>query len=167
LARFLPVCAAHQMAAFILPVKIGEAAFVVYANQVCGVPAAAGIASLVVSRLLDLATLCAGFALACFALETTHAFPAIAWFLPLAAGLALLAILLFLLSARSDLLVRVAADVSRLLRLDRTRLGGRFNARVEETAAALRTAGVEGRLLGATLVSIPSWIVIFLFCAVL
>lgn len=167
---FLPllsVCAAHQMAAFVLPAKIGEAAFVVYSHRVCGAPAAAGIASLVVSRLLDLATLAAGFALACVALELTHAFPDVAWFMPLALGLALVALLLFVLSARSDLLLRMAAAVSRLLGIDRTKLGARLASRVEGTAAALRLAGGSGRLLAATLISIPSWIVIFLFCAVL
>jgi uncharacterized protein (TIRG00374 family) len=164
---FLSVCAAHQLAAFALPAKIGEAAFVVYSRQACGVPAAQGIASLVVSRLLDLATLAAALAIACFTLELTSAFPNIAWFTALGLGSSLIALLLFGLSARSDLLVNGAARLSRLGRFDRTVLGARVLSKVEETAVALRTAGGEGRLLGATLISIPSWILIFLFCAVL
>src|SRR5207244_8274373 len=99
--------------------------------------------------------------------ELTSAFPNIAWFTALGLGSSLVALLLFGLSARSDLLLRMGTAFSRFLRLDRTKLGARVLSKVEETAAALRTAGGEGRLLAATLISIPSWTLIFLFCAVL
>jgi uncharacterized protein (TIRG00374 family) len=164
---FLAVCAAHTMAAFVLPAKIGEATFVVYSNRVCGIPAATGIAALVVSRLLDLATLAAGFGVACFALSATGAYPSIVWFQPVGAMLAVFSLLLFYLSARGDVLVALAAAISRMLRLDRLSSGRLALAKAAEIAAALRLAGGEGRLLAASLVSIPIWLVVFVFCAVL
>lgn len=164
---FLAVCGAHTLAAFVLPAKIGEATFVVYAQRSCGVPAAAGIASLVVSRLLDMAVLAAGFAIACFAIEASGAFPAIDWFVPLGAGLAVVALAIAGLTLRSDILARFASASIRLLGLARTGIGSRVAVRIDGVAGALRDAGGEGRLLRAALVSIPIWLVIFLFCAVL
>jgi glycosyltransferase 2 family protein len=164
---FLSVCASHTMAAFVLPAKIGEATFVVYSKEVCGVSAATGIASLVVSRVLDLATLAAGFAIACFVLDATGAYPAIGWFRAVGAGLAVFSVFGFFVSARGDLLVGVAAAVTRMLRLDRFAAGRKSLAKATEIAAALRLAGGQGRLLTASLVSIPIWIVVFVFCAVL
>ncbi|MCY2960337.1 MAG: lysylphosphatidylglycerol synthase transmembrane domain-containing protein [Planctomycetota bacterium] len=166
-APFLAVCGAHTLAAFVLPAKLGEATFVVYANRACGVPAHAGIASLVVSRLLDLAVLAAGFSIACFVIAASAAFPAIDWFVPLGGGLAVVAVVLFWLTLRSDLLARFASATIRFLGIARTALGARVATRIDGIAGALREAGGEGRLLRAALVSIPIWFVIFLFCAVL
>jgi uncharacterized protein (TIRG00374 family) len=165
--RLSVICAAHTMAAFILPAKIGEATYVLYLRNVCGVGAAEGIASLVISRVLDAATLFLGLAAACFALEWTGAYPALDWLAPLAVALTLCSAVLFYLSARGDLLVRMAVTLTRLLRLDRARSGARLLAKVETIAQALRQAGARRRLLGATLVSLPVWACIFLFCAVL
>jgi glycosyltransferase 2 family protein len=164
---FLAVVSAYTMAAFILPAKIGEATFVLYANQVCGVSASSGIAALVVSRLLDLATLTGGFSIACFMLQSTDAYPGIGWFG--AAGTLLLAISFacFLLSARGDLVLRLGVWLVRILGLGRTRIGKSLLGTTAHVAAALRVAGGGRRLLAATLVSIPIWASIFLFCAVL
>jgi len=163
----LAVCGAYTMAAFVLPAKIGEASFVLYGNRVCGIGASAGLASLVVSRLLDLATLAGGFAIACFALQASGAYPHVAWFGAAGGALAVIALVCFYLSARGDVLVRIVAAVVRALGLERIDLGRRVLARAEQVAAGLRLAGGDGRLLAATLVSIPIWISIFLFCAVL
>lgn len=166
-APFLAVCGAHTLAAFVLPAKIGEATFVLYARRSCGVPAEAGIASLVVSRLLDMALLAGGFGIACFALERSGAFPHVAWFVPLGAGLAVVAVAAFALTLRSDVLARVASGTLRALGLARTTIGGKLAARIDGLAGALRAAGGEGRLAKAALVSIPLWLVVFLFCVVL
>ncbi len=166
-APFLAVCGAHTLAAFVLPAKIGEATFVVYAQRSCGVPAAAGIASLVVSRLLDMVVLAAGFSIACFVIVASGSFPSIDWFVPLGAGLAVVAVVVMWLTLRSDLLARFASASIRFLGLARTALGARLATRIDGLAGALREAGGEGRLLRAALVSIPIWLVIFLFCAVL
>jgi uncharacterized protein (TIRG00374 family) len=166
-APFLFVCGAHTLAAFVLPAKIGEAAFVLYARRSAGVPAEAGLASLVVSRLLDVAVLALGFSLACFALRTSGSFPALPWLVPLGAGLLFVAGAAFWLTARSDLLARLAGAALRTFGLARTQLGARLAGRIDGVARALRAAGADGRLLRATLLSAPIWLVIFLFCAVL
>jgi len=166
-APLLAVCGAYTMAAFVLPAKIGEASFVLYGNRVCGIGASAGVASLVVSRLLDLATLAGGFAVACFALQASHAYPDVHWFGTAGAGLIAISAVCFFLSARGDVLVRIVTALVRALGLERIDLGRRVLARAEQVAAGLRLAGGEGRLFAATLVSIPIWLSIFLFCAVL
>lgn len=166
-APFLAVVAAYTMAAFVLPAKIGEASFVLYANQVCGVSASSGIAALVVSRLLDLATLAGGFAIACFVLQVTHAYPGIAWFGAAGAGLLIVSAACFVLSARSDLVLHLAAALVRLLGIGRTRIGRSLIGSSAHVAAALRVAGGGPRLVAAALISVPVWASIFLFCAVL
>jgi len=163
----LAVTGAHTLASFVLPAKIGEATFVLYANRSCGVPPAAGVAALVVSRLLDMTVLAAGFSLACFAIHASGAFPAIGWFVPLGVGLAFAAFFGAWLSARSDLLARWASGAIRSVGLSRTAFGAKLATRIDGLAGSLREAGGEGRLLRAAAVSIPIWLVIFLFCAVL
>ena len=161
------VCASHTLAAFVLPAKIGEGAFVVYARDVCGLTAAEGLAALVVSRLLDMASLAISFGVACFALEAVGSFPSIDWFLPAGAALCAGGAAFLALGARGDLLVRFAAWVSRRAMLDRFALGRSLLERAGELALALRRSGGEGRLARAGMVSVPIWLAIFLFCAVL
>ena len=163
----LGVTAAYTMAATILPAKIGEATFVLYAKRVCNVPATSGLAALVVSRLLDLATLAGGFAIACFALGASGTYPAISWFTAAGVGLALVSITCFFLSARGDLAVMLAIWLVRSCGLERGRMGKAITGGSEQLAGALRLAGRDGMLLRATLVSIPIWISIFLYCALL
>lgn len=165
--RLLVICAAHTMAAFILPAKVGEATFVVYTSNLCGLPAPMSIAALVVSRLLDLASLALGMSIACLWIGATGAYPRIEWFESVGATLAVLALFLFALSARGDLLVRCATLASRTLRLDRFERGRALMGKAEQITAALRQAGSKQQLIGATLVSLPIWACVFLFCAVL
>lgn len=164
---FLAVCAAHTLAAFVLPAKIGEATFVLYANRVTRTPANAAVASLVVSRLLDMAVLALGFGVACIALHLSGGYRGIGWFVPVGSVLVLVSAGVFLLSSRGDLLVELGVWCARLFRLQRTRLGAKLLAKTAGLGASLREAGAEGRLLRAALVSIPVWLVVFLFCAVL
>ncbi len=166
-APFMAVVSAYSMAAFVLPAKIGEATFVLYSNQVCGVSASSGIAALVVSRLLDLATLSGGFSIACFVLGASHTYPKIGWFVPAGAGLALVSVACFLLSARGDLLLRAVTSVVSKLGIARTGIGRKLLGMGAGVSAALRVAGGGKRLFAATLVSVPIWASIFLFCAVL
>jgi hypothetical protein len=164
---FLGVTCAYTMAATVLPAKIGEATFVLYANRACGVPSTSGLAALVVSRLLDLATLSGMFAVTCFALQMSHAYPGIPWFMAVGSLLAAISAVCFFLSARGDLLVILALTIVRWFGLERVRTGRMIVSKSEQVAGALRFAGGEGRLVRATLVSIPIWVSIFLFCAVL
>lgn len=165
--QLLGVTSAYTMAATLLPAKIGEATFVLYANRVCKVASTSALAALVVSRLLDLATLAGGFAIACFALGASGAYPAISWFTALGLALAGVSIACFFLSARGDLAVMLAIWLVRACGLERGRLGRTITAGSEQLAGALRFAGRDGMLLRATLVSIPIWISTFLYCALL
>jgi uncharacterized membrane protein YbhN (UPF0104 family) len=67
-ASLLAVTSAHNLAVYVLPAKTGEATLPLYLGRTCGVPAAESIASLVVSRLFDLAALCACMAVVTLAL---------------------------------------------------------------------------------------------------
>ncbi len=165
--RLAVVSAAHSMASTILPAKIGEATFIVYLRDVCGVSAAAGTASLVVSRLLDMATLTLGLAVACLAIDAAGAYPNLGWLASLGWLLAVCSLGLFAVSARGDWLVETASSVLHRLGLDRLERGRRILARTREVADALRRAGGERRLHAAALVSLPIWLCVFLFCAVL
>jgi len=158
LARVLGISAAHNLAAYVLPAKTGEAALVLYLKGACAVPAREGLATLVVSRLLDLATLAGGLGIACLAMR---------WLVPLGALLLALAALFGLLCLRPAALVRVPTVLTRLARLERTRAGARVEARAAEAAAALSAAGGAGRLPAAALLSLPLWLGVFLFYAVL
>jgi uncharacterized membrane protein YbhN (UPF0104 family) len=166
-APFMAVTAAYTMAAFVLPAKIGEATFVLYANQVCGVSASSGIAALVVSRLLDLATLSGGFSIACFVLNASGAYPSVDWFAAVGGILAVASALCFVLSARGDLLLRAATWLVVKLGIARTGVGKKLIGTSAHVSAALRVAGGGPRLLAATVISVPIWASIFLFCAVL
>lgn len=161
--RALVVSAAHNLAAYVLPAKTGEAAFVVYLKTVAGVSGARGLASLVVSRILDLAVLCALLAAACARIAAggagTLGAPAVL--------LAALAIFFGLLALRSHAVVPVAERIARALRIDRTGLGTRLLARSREVGEALASAGGDRRVLGAGLLSVPIWLGVFLFYAVL
>jgi hypothetical protein len=164
---FLSVCAAHTMAALLLPAKLGEGAFVFYAHRTSRVPPSAALAALVVSRLLDLSVLAGGCGVACLVLGASGSYPAIGWFVPLGAALLALAVLLFALSARSDLLALGAGRLLRALGLGRTRLGSLVALKIGALAGGLRAARQRGRLLRAALVTLPAWLAVFLFCAVL
>jgi uncharacterized protein (TIRG00374 family) len=167
LGRLLSITASYTMASVILPAKVGEASFVVYAGRAGGVPAAEAFACLLVARLLDFATLALGLAIACLALGSTQSYPALPWLLPLGAALLPASLLLFAASARSDLLVRLASRASRILGFGRTRTGTRVLVASEKIGDALRAAGAGGRLLQATLLSLPAWLCVFLYCGVL
>jgi len=164
--RVLGVSAAHNLASYVLPAKTGEASLVVYLKKVCGVPRSEGLASLVVSRLLDLATLFGMLGLACLYLKGTgHLEPD--WVVPLGGLLVLGSLTLLVLSWRSDWLVHFFVIPMRLLRLESTRPGAKLTERAQRVGLALRQAGGEGRLWKAALISVPLWLGVFLFFLIL
>ncbi len=167
LGRLTVVSSAHTMAATILPAKIGEATFIVYLRDVCGVSAVVGTASLVVSRLLDMATLTLGMSIACLALGAAGTYPQVGWFSSAGWLLGACSLGLFAVSARGDWLALTASAFLHRVGLDRLERGRRILARTEQVADALRRAGGERRLYAAALVSLPIWLCVFLFCAVL
>lgn len=157
---------AHNLAAYVLPAKTGEVALVVYLKGHCGVSAKAGLAALLVSRVLDLSTLAFALALAAIHLRVTlgdQAPPGMAT--AAALGLAVAAALT-VLAARSDWLVTIAQRIARIGRLDRTALGAKLAERSGELATALRAAAT-GKLATASLQSLAMWLGIFLFYGIL
>jgi uncharacterized protein (TIRG00374 family) len=158
----LAVSAAHNMASYVLPAKTGEGTLVLYLRKICGVPASEGLASLVVSRLLDLATLALLLSAATLVLAGRGVLRG-AWALPLGGLLALGSLTLLALSARSDWLVHGLSFLMGLLRLGSTRLGARLSRGADRVAGALRAAGGEGRLVSAALLSLLLWMGVFSF----
>ncbi len=166
-AAMLAISAAHNLAAYVLPAKSGEMMLVVYLRAHGGVPAAQGLAALLVSRLLDLATLCFCLALAMIYLAVTRPQSSPVWFIALATGLIATAALLMLLSARSDVIVRSVAWLARVLGLERGNLGLRLFARAEELSLALRQAPAGRVLWIAAAQSLAMWLGIFIFYSIL
>lgn len=166
MGRLLPVTAAHVLAANVLPAKLGEAALVVHLRRSAGVPGAHGLALLLVSRVLDLATVAGGMALACLVLGATGAHAELGWLLPLGAVLVVPTLLLAWVAARGERLVALAAWVLRSLRLDRTALGTRVLGLALKLQAALGEVG-RGQLLRGALATVPVWLLVFGFYAVL
>jgi len=165
-ARLLPITASHILAANVLPAKVGEASLVLYLRRVADVPAAHGLALLLVSRLLDLATLTGGLALACLGLAAGGEVGELTWLVPLGASLALATLLLAWLVARGERLVFLVRRVLALLRLERTALGRRMEALLTRVIEALGEVSGRSRVLGA-LATLPIWVCVFLFYATL
>lgn len=166
-ASTLAVTSAYGMATLILPAKVGEASFVVYLNRSAGVGASRALAALVVARLLDMATLLAGFGIACVALWASGAHGEIAWLAPLGPALLLGGAALFALSARGELLVRAATRLATLGGFARRPRGARLVEKLATLGAALRESAADGRARDAAWISLPMWACVFVFCAVL
>lgn len=163
----LAVTSAHNLAVYALPAKTGEATLPVYLNAACGTRAAVGIASLVVSRILDLASLTAIMALVTLALAASPAWNAPVWVaFALSASLGAASAACFALAVRGDRLVALCEVVARTAGLERTERGARFFRRTHELREALIIAGAGGRAWAATL-SFVVWLLIFAFYVVL
>ena len=164
LGAVLTCSSAHNLAAYVLPAKTGEATLVVYLRSL-GVRGADGLASLVVSRLLDLVTLALAIGVATLALRSELTRPELA--LPLGVALLAGALLLGALCLRPDLLPRWIEAGVRRLGLHHTKLGGAVERRAGEVADALQLAASGPRLALGMLQSAGIWALVFLFYAVL
>jgi hypothetical protein len=162
----LAVSSSHNLAAYVLPAKTGEGTLVVYLRKVCGVPAGQGLASLVVSRLLDLATLALLLSVATLGLAARGVLSS-AWSYPLGALLAVGAATLFVLAARSDWLVSSLTWGIGCLGLGNSKIGSKLSEKADGIALAFREAGGSGRLRLAAALSIPLWMGVFGFYYVL
>jgi uncharacterized protein (TIRG00374 family) len=166
MGRLLPITAAHILAANVLPAKLGEAALVVYLRRHAGVPGAHGLALLLVSRVLDFATVAGGLALACLALGLAGAYPDLDWLLPLGAALVVPTLAFAWLAARGERLVAVASWVLHAVRLDRTGPGTKLLGFSERVRGALGDVG-RAQLVRGALMTLPVWLLVFGFYAVL
>jgi uncharacterized membrane protein YbhN (UPF0104 family) len=164
----LSVTSAHNLAVYVLPAKSGEATLPLYLGRTFGVGAADGLASLIVSRLFDLAAL-----LACMALVTLCVACGEHWRAPmwtavaLTLALAFAAALSLALTSRSELLLCPLLSLARLTGFARTAPGRRLEHHASALQDALRVAG-HGRLrAGALALSFAVWLLIFAFYGVL
>ncbi len=165
-ARILPISAAHSLAAYVLPAKTGEASFVVYMRATCGLPGAEGLAVLLVSRILDLATVAGSLSIACLVLSGSGVFPGLPWLLKLGLALALVTLVFLWLSARGHRLVALATRTAAALGGARTKLGARLIALASRVEEAMREVGGR-RLVHGALLSLPVWLCVYLFYAIL
>ena len=158
---------AHNMATYLLPAKTGEASWIVYVRRYCGVPSAPGIASLVVSRLLDAAVLASSVSIAVWYLGTTGTFGQLDKVAKYVSPLGFIGVVLVALAMRGDLLVHLLSKSMRFSKLHRWELGEKIIEKVTQIAHAMRRAGRGHSVLWAALLTIPVWFFIFSFYAIL
>lgn len=167
LRRIWAISGAHNLASYVLPAKTGEASWVVYLRAFTGVPSAPGIASLVVSRLLDAAVLACSLSLACVYLATHGGHGNLEEIAKYGAPLALIGVGLAAITIRGDLLVHLLSKSLRFARLHKWELGERLVEKITQIAHAMREAGRGHRLGVAALLTVPVWFCIFGFYAML
>ena len=161
-----PISAAHSLVTYVLPAKTGEASLVVYLRSLCAVPAAEGLAMLLVSRILDLTVVAGSLGATCLLLALGGAFAELDWLGNLGAVLLVAALLFAWLSANGHRGVDLALRVPRATGLDRTRFGGRLVAQAERVATSMRAVG-QGRFWIGLLASLPVWGLVYVFYALL
>jgi uncharacterized protein (TIRG00374 family) len=168
LTPMLAIGAAHNLASYVLPARSGEASLVLYLRGTCGVAPGAAVASLVVSRALDLATLAGALSVVTLYLSFGEHW-AVSSTAGMTAGTLLFAatLVFFSVSARGERLVGLVDGLSRLVRLDRTQIGARLHALSAGLADALTRTRGGGRLRASLGLSILMWTGVFLFYAVL
>jgi uncharacterized protein (TIRG00374 family) len=157
---------AHNLAAYVLPAKTGEVALVVYLKAHGGVSNKAGLAALLVSRVLDLSTLALALALASIYLALARPDVAPKGAFAFAVACIAAAGVLSLLASRGDWIVAIGARLARWAQLHRMKLGEKLLARSTELGSALREAA-GGVLVIATLQSLAMWAGIFAFYEIL
>jgi len=170
--RILAASSAHNLAAYVLPLKSGEATFVLYSAGVCGVSAKASAASLLVSRLLDLFVLCicmffvmwlapllahAGMPKEVLEGSVTDIAERLSTMWALGAVFLLVGVLAGLACVYRAGFVSSTVRVLRLVRIERTALGSKLIALIGRFALALEEAGARGGLLRATALSLALW----------
>lgn len=161
--RIWVLSGAHNLASYVLPAKTGEASWVVYLRTYTGVPSAPGIASLVVSRLLDAAVLACSVSLACMYLGTVGEHGHLEEIAKYVAPLAIFGVAAAAVAIRGDLLVHLLSKTLRYTRVHHWELGERLIEKITQIAHAMRRAN-RGHSLGiAALLTIPVWFCIFGF----
>ena len=166
-AHVLAIAAAHNLATYVLPARSGDASLPVYLRAQCGVPLENGLAALVVSRLLDLATLAAVLGAACAWLSLAGRVQLPPWMAVAGAALFALGLAALVLAGHAERLVPWVQRVSRATGLGRTRLGKWFERTAGDVADALHAAG-RGRVLArAGTLTVLVWAALFLMYAVL
>ncbi|MFT5288469.1 MAG: hypothetical protein ACI8PQ_000049 [Planctomycetota bacterium] len=161
------ISSAHNMASYVLPAKMGEAAFPLYMRIRCRVPSSVGLATLLVSRFLDAAMMCTGLAAACLVLRASGRFPGLEWLGLVGLLLSFGSVFFVSLSLRGDLLFRLLSWCLRWIRLHHWSHGEKFLGKLNTLSHALRISADRGRIWLALLCTVPLWFTIFGFYTVL
>lgn len=160
--------AAHNLAAYVLPAKTGEASLIVYLKLQGRASGTGALASLVISRLLDLASLGAAMSLACMALVFGGSeLAAPGWLGGLGVGMGAVTAGFLILACRGDWLCGVAGWLGGRLGLSRIGRGRKLLDRVEGLGLVLREVGGASQMLPAMVLSAGVWLGVFLFYGVL
>ena len=168
LTASLAIGAAHNLAVYVLPARSGEATLVLYLKGLCGVPASSGVAVLIVSRALDMATLAASFSLVTLWLAIGGQWT-LSRELGLGLGASLFAMtsLFTIASVRGEWLVGAVGRTLDLCGAGRTAFGARLLERGRELSLALQSTRSGGRLAISALLSLGVWIGVFVVFAIL
>ncbi len=161
--RVLVMSSAHNLASYVLPAKTGEASLVLYLSTQCGVPKSAGLAALVVARMLDGAVLFGLIALSCLSLGIGSEEASQAFLVPLGGLLLLLAGFFALLSWRADVGTRLLVWMVGLVNGTRFAIGRKIVATAQRVGDAIVSAGGGGKLRAAAVLSVPVWLGVFAF----
>lgn len=162
----LAVSSAHNLASCILPVKLGEVTWVLYLKRTSGVPAEHGLATLALSRLLDLVLMLAMLGVSCFALVADGTLEREwAWTLGLPAAVGSAGLLV--LSLRADWAVVAVQQLLGVVRRVTPRRAEKLAAGLEAFRTALRSAASGGRLWRGLALSVPLWVGTFGFFTLL
>ncbi|MDP6368282.1 MAG: lysylphosphatidylglycerol synthase domain-containing protein, partial [Planctomycetota bacterium] len=133
----------------------------------CGITGPVSLAALLLARLLDLFTVAFSMALVCALLASSPRFDHLSWLGPLALILAAVAAVLFILLRSSERLVLLAGRAAQLLSKRAPRLAAKLQQAASSVAEAIARAGSGGRLLRGLLLSLPLWLGVYLYFAVL
>ena len=178
--RFLAASSAHNLAAYVLPMKSGEATFILYSSGVGEVPARTSVASLLVSRLLDLFVLCmilfvvawsaplllaGGMSEEMSQLSSAQLGGKVTNLWAVGSVFALVGLFAGFVCLRRSGFAAVVAAVLRLIRLKETALGLKCLGIAERLGGAIEEAGAHGGLMRAGLLSLAQWLFIFAFYA--
>ena len=178
--RLLAASSAHNLAAYVLPMKSGEATFILYSSGVGEVPARASVASLLVSRLLDLFVLCMILCVATWSAplllaggmseEMSQLSPAqlggkVSNLWVVGSVFAVVGLFAGFVCLRRAGIVTAIAGVLRLIRLQESAFGAKCLGVAERLGGALEEAGAHGGLMRASLLSLAQWLFIFVFYA--
>lgn len=162
--RLLEIVMVHNLFAFVLPAKVGDASLPLFLKRYQGRRMAEGAMVLAVSRLLDLACVVGTLSITC--LIVGAASEAHGWMTQLGLVLVPLTIVFAWLCFQGERLVGVIQWLTRAVRLDRTKLGEKAMSFAEQLREAF--GSLERRqLFGAALWTLPLWFFVFLFWATL
>ena len=179
--RVLAASSAHNLAAYVLPLKSGEGTFILYTAGVAEVPARSSMASLLVSRLLDLIVLCAVMVLVTWLApllsagmpgEALGESPArvaglISRMFTVGGVFLVVGLLAAWVCVRRSGFAALIARLLRLLHIESTALGAKLVAFIGRFSEALDEAGARGGMWRASFVSVALWCGVISFYAVL